>query len=231
MKTRLSKFLSSAGVGSRRTCEKLIFEKKVSVNNKVVTLPQFPVDKNDQVFVCGQKIKKKQVNFYLMLNKPKGYVCSHAREQNEKLVYDLVKEVPARLFTLGRLDKLTTGLIILTNDGNFANKVIHPSSNISKEYLVKTSYEITLDHLKKLSEGCPVENKWVKPKKVTKVRKGTLKIVVQEGLKHEVRKLVANAGLDLLELKRIRIGGLSLGALQEGQYVFLQDKHLEQLVH
>ena len=229
MKTRLSKYLSDAGVASRRACEKLVFEKRVSVNGTIVSIPQYMINESDKILLDNKPLPKKETQYYLMLNKPRGYVCSHARRNKEKLVYDLTSNIPARLFTLGRLDKDTNGLIILTNDGSFSNKVIHPSQNIAKEYLVRTSYEITASHLKDISNGCKIQGKWITPKSVKKVRRGTLKIVVKEGLKHEVRKLVASAGLDLLELKRIRIGGLRLGTLPEGHFEFLEEKHLNQI--
>jgi 23S rRNA pseudouridine2605 synthase len=136
----------------------------------------------------------------------------------KKLVIDLFAELKHRLFTIGRLDRDTTGLILLTNDGHFAQKVIHPSNNLSKEYLVKTQQEITHEHLIDLSKGTLIEGKWIRPVKVTKVRRGTIKVTVKEGKKREVRLMVQNAGLTLLTLSRIRIGGLRLGPLQEGEW-------------
>lgn len=231
MKSRLSKFLSNAGIGSRRTCEKLIYNKRITVNGKIITQPYFQIDPLDSVLLDKNPVHTQKKHYYLMLNKPKGYVCSHKRRCQEKLVYDLAADIPARLFSLGRLDKNTQGLIILTNDGSFAHKVIHPSSHVSKEYLVKTSSEISSDHLKTISHGCKIQGKWVTPKRVVKVRRGTLKIVVQDGLKHEVRLLVAHAGLNILELKRIRIGGLCLNTLREGSYLHLNENHLNQIFH
>lgn len=231
MKIRLSKYLSNSGFASRRACEQIILDKRVKVNGAVVSLPQFKVGENDEIRIDDLPLKQQEKKYYLMLNKPRGFVCSHARKNKEKLVYDLTSEIPARLFTLGRLDKDTSGLILLTNDGSFSNKVIHPSQNISKEYLVKTSSEITADHLKTLSKGCSIQGKWIVPKSVKKVRRGTLKIVVKEGVKHEVRELMAHAKLNILELKRIRIGGLKLGSLKEGYFQILEEKHLEQIFH
>jgi 23S rRNA pseudouridine2605 synthase len=136
----------------------------------------------------------------------------------KKLVIDLFSHLRLRLFTIGRLDRDTTGLLLVTNDGHFAHRVIHPSSNIVKEYLIKTEQEITDAHLKIIAKGAFIEDCWVKPVKVQKVRKGTLKVSVKEGKKREVRLLVQNAGLDILELSRIRIGGLHLGSLSEGMF-------------
>lgn len=218
-KKRLSKALAAAGVASRRHCEELIFAGKVSVNGEIVKVPQTLVSwDQDLILVEGQKVKGEQKKFYFMLNKPKGYICSNARVGSKKIVLDLFKNVPERLFTVGRLDRDTTGLIIVTNDGHFANQVIHPSSNLSKEYIVKTNQEITHEHLIEISKGAYIEDTWIKPVRVTKVRKGTLKVVVKEGKKREVRLLVENVGLQILELSRVRIGGLLLGDIPEGKY-------------
>jgi 23S rRNA pseudouridine2605 synthase len=116
------------------------------------------------------------------------------------------------------LDRDTTGLLIVTNDGHFANKVIHPSSNITKEYLVKTQFEPFHEQLVQISKGIEIDGDWIQPVSVTKVRKGTMKVVVREGKKREVRLLVEQTGLKVLELTRIRIGGLLLGNIPEGTF-------------
>lgn len=216
---RLSKILAHAGVASRRAAEHMIFEGKVRVNGEVVTVPQTFVDPaKDKIFVDDQRIEFKDEKVYYILNKPRGFICSNKRLGSKKLVVDLFAHLSHRLFTIGRLDRDTTGLLLVTNDGHFAQKVIHPSNNISKEYLVKTQQEITHEHLTALSKGTLIEGKWIRPAKVTKVRKGTVKITVKEGKKREVRLMVQNAGLTLLSLSRIRIGGLCLGPLAEGEW-------------
>ncbi|MGZ3633313.1 MAG: pseudouridine synthase [Parachlamydiaceae bacterium] len=217
-KNRLSKLLVSAGVASRRACETLIFAGRVKVNGVVTLLPQTMVDWNDKILVDDAAIVEPESKVYFILNKPEGYICTARSNTKAKLVLDLLDDVKERLFTVGRLDKDTKGLIIITNDGHFANKVIHPSSNIVKEYLAKTSSEISDEHLKAISSGTLVEGVFVKPTHVTKVRKGTVKIAVKEGKKREVRLLLENAGLYVRELTRIRIGGLHLGSLSEGSY-------------
>ncbi len=218
-KKRLSKVLAAAGISSRRKAEDLIFSGNVTVNGKPVILPQTLVsEKKDIICIDGQEVSKKQFKRYFLLNKPKGYICSNARVSSKRLVQDLFTSIPERLFTVGRLDRDTTGLLIVTNDGDFANKVIHPSSNISKEYLVKTRQEPFFEQLEKISKGMNLEGDWIQPIKVTKVRKGTIKVVIKEGKKREVRHLVQKAGLTVLELKRIRIGGLLLGTIPEGSF-------------
>lgn len=224
-KQRLSKVLAAAGVASRRAAEDLIFEGRVTVNGKVVKVPQTLVSLDEDLLtVSGHEVKKIQEKVYYLLNKPSGYTCSHTRIGRKKLVLDLFEDHPSRLFTVGRLDRDTSGLLIVTNDGHFANRVIHPSANIVKEYLVKVQQEVSHEHLQKISKGTFIEGDWVKPARVQKVRRGTLKIGVKEGKKREVRLLVANAGLDLQEISRIRIGGLSLGTLAEGTYREMTEK-------
>lgn len=218
-KKRLSKALAAAGIASRRAAEELIFEGRVKVNGNVIKVPQTLVNwEQDVICVDEQPVKGEEKKVYYILNKPHGFICSNTRIGSKKLVTDLFSHLNLRLFTVGRLDRDTTGLLIVTNDGHFCNRVIHPSSNIAKEYLIKTSQEVTDVHLKAIAKGSYIEDSWVKPVRVEKVRKGTLKVVVKEGKKREVRLLVQNAGLTILELSRIRIGGLRLGPLAEGSF-------------
>lgn len=210
--------MAAAGVASRRACETLIFAGRVKVNGDVTLLPQTLVGEEDVIIVDEQPIARIEEKQYFLLNKPAGYICSAKRMGKSKLVLDLFEEVQARLFTVGRLDKDTEGLLLVTNDGHFAHRVMHPSSNIQKEYLVKTDQELTNDHLCAISSGTLVEGAFVKPLRVSKVRKGTLKIVVAEGKKREVRHLCEAAGLKVEQLTRIRIGGLQLGPVPVGQW-------------
>lgn len=224
-KQRLSKVLAAAGVASRRKCEDLIFSGSVQVNGKAVVIPQTMVDPHeDKIAVNGEPLREKEEKVYYLLNKPEGFICSNRRLNTTKLVVDLFEEEGKRLFTAGRLDKDTKGLLIVTNDGHFANQVIHPSANIQKEYLVKADREVTHDHLVAISHGTLVEGVFVQPIKVEKVRRGTLKIVIVEGKKREVRHLLEAAGLKVKELTRIRLGGLKLGDIPEGSWRVMTDK-------
>jgi len=217
-KKRLSKTLAAAGVASRRACETLIFDGRVKVNGSIALIPQTMVGENDLITVDDQPIGNLPPQLYYILNKPVGYICSAYGTKNTKLVLDLFKEIPQRLFTVGRLDKDTQGLLIVTNDGHFANQVIHPSQNIEKEYVAKSDNEITAEHLQAISHGTLVEGVFVKPVKVQKVRKGTVKISISEGKKREVRLLMEAAGLNVRELTRIRLGNLYLGLLSPGSW-------------
>ncbi len=228
-KKRLSKALAAAGVASRRACEELIFEGRVQVNGQTIKLPQHHINwEMDRISVDGQNLKAEQRKIYYMLNKPTGYICTSTRPGKRQIVLDLFPETKERLFTVGRLDKETTGLLLVTNDGHFANRVIHPSSNVIKEYIVKTLHEITPEHLENLSQGARVDEKWVRPVSVHKVRRGTFRICVKEGKKHEVRIIAERAGLKVVELTRVRIGSLVLGTLPLGTFRNLteEDKSL-----
>jgi len=217
-KKRLSKALAAAGVASRRSCEELIFQGHVKVNGLVIKLPQTLVCfETDAIVVDEMPVMAEQKKVYYMLNKPAGYICTNSRPGQKKIVFDLLPKSTERLFTIGRLDKDTEGLLLITNDGHFANDVIHPSSNIVKEYIVKTSQEITADHLETLSQGARVDDKWVRPVSVHKVRRGTFRIIVKEGRKHEVRIIAERAKLKVIELRRVRIGLLTLGSLAVGE--------------
>ena len=228
MKKRLSKALAGAGIASRRAAEELIFEGRVTVNGKVVKVPQTLVNlKLDHVSFDGKRVKEEERKVYYLLNKPAGTLCSTVRKTpRSKLVLDLFPDA-LRLFTVGRLDMDTTGLILVTNDGEFANRIIHPSYNVQKEYLAKVEEEVSADHLKALAAGAFIEGSRIKPLSVKKVRRGTVKIVVGEGKKREVRLLLAHAGLEVIELSRIRIGSFTLGKIPLGGYRELSQKEIE----
>lgn len=229
MKRRLSKVLAACGVASRRASEELIFQGRVKVNGKSVLVPQTGVDlAKDHITVDGKKIKSSEPKVYFLLNKPAGVLCTSVRRsERTKLVLDVFANMPYRLFTVGRLDKDTTGLILVTNDGEFANRIIHPSFNVQKEYLAKVEEEVLPEHLKSLAGGAFIEGTRIKPLSVHKVRRGTLKIIVGEGKKREVRQLLAHAGLTVKELSRIRIGLFTLGKLVPGSYRTLSSTEID----
>ena len=230
VKNRLSKVLASAGVASRRACEELIFTGKVEVNGEKVLVPQTQVDiDKDVILVKGEPVKFVEPKMYYILNKPRGYVCTTVRSQDTRTVLDLFEGVSERLFTVGRLDKDTEGLLIVTNDGHFANRVIHPSSNIVKEYLAKTDQEISHEHLIAIGNGALVEGVFIKPLKVDKVRRGNIKVAISEGKKREVRILLEAAGLKVIDLTRIRIGNLQLGGLPVGSWRAMTKREMEMI--
>ncbi|URE04576.1 ribosomal large subunit pseudouridine synthase [Musa troglodytarum] len=225
---RLSKVLAAAGVASRRSCEELIFEGKVTVNGSVCTSPQSRVDlAKDSIYVNGNRLSKKlPPKLYFALNKPKGYICSGVEDSKSvvSLFGDFLKNwsksnpgLPKpRLFTVGRLDVATTGLIIVTNDGDFAQRISHPSSELRKEYIATVDGKVNRRHLGALSEGTKVEGVHCIPDLVELLSnqpdasRPRLRIVVHDGRNHEVRELVKIAGLQLYSLKRVGIGGFRL---------------------
>ncbi len=223
---RLNRFLASAGIASRRAAEELILAGRVAVNGTVAALTT-PVLPEDQVTLDGEPVKPESEKVYYLLNKPRGYVCS---TKGEPRVLDLFSDIEYRLFTVGRLDKETEGLLLVTNDGAFADDVIHPSRNIEKEYIVKADKEIDDEHLKAISAGTMVEGVQVAPIRVTKIRNGTLRIVIGEGKKREVRHLLEAAGLETVSLKRIRLGSLVLGTVEVGSFRALTEEEKTRLL-
>lgn len=217
---RLNKFLSSCGVASRRRCEDIILAGRVSVNGAVVNnLATIVNEKKDVVAVDGQQVSLPVEKVYLKLNKPKGYACTASDERGRKTIYDLVKS-DVRLFSIGRLDYDTEGLILLTNDGDFANLVIHPKFHFEKEYAVTIEGEIKESELAVLRKGVVVDGNRMPAAKVkfqnfdgsfTK-----LSVVIDEGQNHQVRKMFDAIGKSIKLLKRVRIGRVRLGGLSRG---------------
>eukprot|EP01018_Ginkgo_biloba_P033584 Gb_12891 [translate_table: standard] len=246
---RLSKVLASAGVASRRASEELIFEGRVAVNGAVCTTPQAHVDPlKDAIYVDGNSLPKKlPPKLYFALNKPKGYICSSGEDDTKSVLSLLdsymkiwIKRNPGvpkpRLFTVGRLDVATSGLIIVTNDGEFAQKVAHPSSGFTKEYVAAIEGKVSRRHLQAISKGTVVEGVRCTPVSVELVssqrneQKQRLRIVVCEGRNHEIRHLIENAGLELYSLKRVRVGGFKLPQdLGLGKHQVLGEAHIKKL--
>ncbi|PSS05073.1 Pseudouridine synthase, RsuA/RluB/E/F, conserved site protein [Actinidia chinensis var. chinensis] len=246
---RLSKVLASAGVASRRSSEELIFEGRVTVNGSVCNTPQTRVDPaRDVIYVNGNRLPKKlPPKVYLALNKPKGYICSSGEKETKSVMSlfdDYLKswdkrnpgQPKPRLFTVGRLDVATTGLIIVTNDGEFAQKLSHPSTNLSKEYIVAIDGVVNKRHLIAISEGTVIDGVHCTPDAVEllpqqpDISRPRLRIVVHEGRNHEVRELVKNAGLEIHSLKRVRIAGFRLPAdLAFGKHIELKQSNLKSL--
>ncbi|XP_031503236.1 putative ribosomal large subunit pseudouridine synthase SVR1, chloroplastic isoform X2 [Nymphaea colorata] len=226
---RLSKVLAAAGVASRRGSEELIFDGRVTVNGSVCKSPQTRVDHfRDVIYVNGNRLAKKlPPKLYFAVNKPKGYICSSG-EKESKLVLSLFDEYwkswaktnpgtpKPRLFTVGRLDVATTGLLIVTNDGDFAQTLTHPSSQLTKEYIAAIEGNVNKRHLQAISEGTVIDGIHCRPDSVELLpaqphnSRPRVRIVVHEGRNHEVRELVKSAGLKLYSLKRVRIGGFRL---------------------
>lgn len=217
---RLQKFIASAGICSRRQAETFISQGRVVVNGEVVTQLGVKVDpETDRVMVDGQAVVPDQPKRYIALNKPAGYVSSCLQKQ-EKTILDLVR-VAERIYPVGRLDKASTGLMLLTNDGGLHLALSHPSFDHEKEYAVTVAAPITDKDLAKLKAGIWIEGKKTRPAKVTRLSARRFRIVLQEGRNRQIRKMTGHLGHRVTALKRLRIAGIRLGKLKEGQWRFL----------
>ena len=230
---RLNKFLSNSGVASRRKCDLLIEEGKVTVNGKVVNELGLKInEKKDKVKVEGKEISLPSSFVYIKLNKPKGYACTASDEKGRKTIYDLV-DCEERLFSIGRLDYDTEGLIILTNDGDFANAVAHPRFQTEKEYRVTAEGEIKESELAVMRKGVVVDGERMPSARVEKLSYENgftkLSVVIDEGQNRQVRRMFEAIGHQIKLLKRVRIGQVRLGGLKRGEYRDLTEEELNLL--
>lgn len=219
--TRLNKYLARCGACSRRKADEEIKSGKVKVNGKIVREPFYNVSNEDSVYYKGKILKEKKL-IYLCLNKPSGYVSTVKDRHAEKKVVDLIPGKYGRVFPVGRLDKDATGLLILTNDGNFANLIMHPRYQIEKEYEVVVDGILEKRDMEKARSGIIDEGeklKIIKGKIIKKMRNKTkIRITLKEGKKREIKRIFGVLGYNVLQIKRIRIGSIKLGNLKEGEY-------------
>jgi len=224
MEERVQKILAHAGIASRRRCEELISAGKVKVNGKVIKLGDKAGPK-DTITVNNKKIRTEN-KLYIMLNKPKGVLSTVSDPHGRRTVVDLIK-VKERIFPVGRLDKDAQGLMILTNDGEFANKVIHPRYGKKKTYEVNLHRELSEENLKKLKKGLKIEGKPVIPSHISGKKK--IILTITEGRKHIVKRLFERLGYKVRKLKRTKIGTLSLDTLPSGRWRFLTEREISRL--
>lgn len=228
---RLQKFIAECGVASRRKAEELIRAGEVKVNGRIVTELGTKVDPaRDKILVAGRLLEQKESKIYIKLNKPRGYVSSCRSERGERTVIDLVQNVPYRLYPVGRLDQDSEGLIILTNDGEMANKLMHPRYEHEKEYLVNVELRITNDELRDLGSGILIDGKKSLPAKVKREGERSFSIILREGKKRQIRKMVEAVGNKVVTLKRIRIKNVRLGGLPVGKCAYLTPSEIRGLV-
>lgn len=226
---RLQKFLSRAGFCSRRAGEKHILSGHVSVNGLVVEQLGCSINPSvDRVEVLGKQIVIRDDKIYIVLNKPRGYVSS-CHHRGERVILDLI-DIGERLYQIGRLDKNSTGLILLTNDGALHHKLSHPSFDHEKEYDVTVDKPITDSSLKKLSSGIPVLGRLTRQAAVKRISKNRFKIILKEGRNRQIRRMVASIGYRVTELKRIRVSNIRIGRLRTGQWRHLTKKEKEILL-
>ena len=226
---RLQKFLSRAGICSRRKGEEYIKAGWVKVNGKIVTELGVKVDpERDAVEVDSDAIRSDSAPTYIALNKPKGYVSS-CDQQNEKIVLDLL-DISERVYPVGRLDKESTGLILLTNDGHLHHRLSHPSFNHEKEYEVTVAKPLPEGALRKLAKGLPMMGTRTRPARVKRISARRFGLVLQEGKNRQIRRMIRKVGNQVTHLKRIRIANIKLGNLASGSWRYLTKIEKENLL-
>lgn len=233
-RVRLQKFLASAGLASRRRCEELIAEGRVKVNGAVVTRLGTRVDPSaDVIEVDGKRLLPAPEKFYVMLNKPKGYVTTARDELGRRTVLDLVSGLKSRLFPVGRLDMETEGLLILTNDGEFANLLMHPRHEVWKTYVAVVRGHISKEAVNALCRGIVLEDGPTAPAKVRLLKsddRSVVELSIREGRKRQVRRMFAALGYGIEDLKRISYGPIRLGDLPKGRWRLLSKAEVEKLM-
>lgn len=219
MDIRINKFIGQFGFTSRREADKLILDGRVTVNNKIIQ-PGYKVQENDIVKVDGEKIKSNlKKNVYLAFNKPKGIVCTTDTEKEENNIIDFIN-FNKRIFPVGRLDKLSEGLILLTNDGDIVNKILRSRNKNEKEYLVTVNKKITKSILKKLENGVPILNTTTRKCETTYINDFQFKIVLTQGLNRQIRRMCEYFDYRVKKLERIRIINISLD-IPRGKWRYL----------
>ena len=224
---RLNKFIADAGICSRRKADEMIKEGRVTVN-KHEAIIGMEITAEDVVRVDGERIRVNVIHEYYMLNKPKRVLCSNEDKFGRQLAIDYIKS-KKRLFTYGRLDYMTEGLIIISNDGEVYNHVMHPRKKLYKSYIAKLDREIEEKDIDALKYGVVIDGKRTAPAKVKRVDKKEIRIAIFEGRNRQIRKMVEILGYNVISLKRVKIGELSLGNLQVGDYRKLTEEEIKYL--
>ncbi len=235
-KIRLQKFMAECGVASRRACETIIAEGRVTLNGLTVSEPGAKVDPEfDEVFVDGKSIRRLSKKYYIMLNKPTGYITSTSDQFGRKTVLDLISDdISERLYPVGRLDYDTEGLLFLTNDGDFAQKLTHPSNEKRKTYVAIVSGIVSENESRLLSKGVVIDGKKTSPAKVSVRHKPDntteITITIHEGRNRQVRKMCSAVGHEVIHLKRIAVDDIILGNLPRGKWRHLNPVEINKLL-
>ena len=232
---RLQKFIAQCGIASRRKAEELILGGHVKVNGKTAILGD-KVLPTDKVLVRGKRIVVPTGgNYrYIMLNKPRGFITTMNDERGRKCVAQLVENVGERVYPIGRLDKDSEGMLVFTNDGDFANKVMHPKNNVYKIYRVTVRPSIDEDQLVKLETGVELDGRKTAPAYVHVIHKEqgrvVLEMILHEGKNREIRRMCEAVGLEVARLKRTQIGGVKMGMLKQGDWRDLTEQEVKKLL-
>lgn len=233
---RLQKYMADCGVASRRKCEEMIDAGRVTVNGKVAELGSKVVPGKDKVVLDGKKVitNAQEQKVYLMLNKPKGYIAAVTDDRGRQTVIDLLSDVPQRVYPVGRLDYNTEGLLLLTNDGAFANAMTHPKYMVEKGYEVTVSGKVTDAQMARLQEPFELDGYRTHGAKAmvleAKENKTVIYIGIGEGRNRQVRRMCEQTGLLVRKLKRISVGDLHLGDLPLGRYRYLKKAEIQKLL-
>ena len=230
---RLQKYLSDCGVASRRKSEELIEQGKVRVNGKVASIGEKIDPKHDTITVSGKKIVRQKTHTYIMLHKPRGFITTMSDEMDRKCVAQLIQDVPARVYPVGRLDRDSEGLLLFTNDGAFANAMTHPSKHVPKTYRVTVRPSITQEQLTALTQGVIIDDGVTAPAEVRVITKEenrvVLEIILYEGRNRQIRKMCEALGLEVARLRRTAIGTVKLGMLKQGDWRELTEDEVRKL--
>ncbi|MBQ2758861.1 MAG: rRNA pseudouridine synthase [Clostridia bacterium] len=230
---RLQKYMADCGVASRRKAEEMIAAGRVRVNGQIASVGDKINPKRDSVTVNGKKLTKDKNYIYLMLNKPRGFVTTMSDEMDRKCVAQLVADVGKRVYPVGRLDRDSEGLLLFTNDGEFANALTHPSRHIAKVYRVSVKPAITEEQINVLTSSLMIDGRKTMPADVRVLSKeedrSSLEITLFEGRNRQIRRLCEEAGLETVRLKRMSIGQLKLGGLKVGEYRYLTNDEVSLL--
>ncbi len=234
MQERLQKLISQAGITSRRAAENLILEGRVTVNNVVVTELGSKADPaGDRICVDGKPLQFSAKRLYILLNKPVGYMTTMDDPEGRSLVTDLLKEVSERVYPVGRLDYNTEGLLLLTNDGDWANRLMHPRHEIDKEYHIRVRGKVHKSQIEQLRAGVLIDDRKTAPATVSLIKEGEqndwLAITIHEGRNRQIRRMCEAVSLSVVRLKRVRYGTLSIGTLKPGEYRLLSETEVRQL--
>lgn len=230
---RLNKYISQTGIASRRKADELTLQGKVKINGAVMKEPGYDVAESDVVEVNGSIIRNTAKKVYIMLNKPKGFITSADDEKDRPTVMELITDIEERLFPIGRLDYNTTGMLLMTNDGELSYKLSHPKHHIYKTYRARVSGQVSGERLAKLRNGVDIGG-FVTSKAIVNMikqseRSAIVEIKIFEGKNRQVRKMFAAVGNKVLELERVAIGDLYLGHLKQGHYRKLTRQEIDYL--
>lgn len=227
---RLNKYLASAGISSRRGADELIREGRIEINGKVMRELGKQIDpEKDVIKFDGKSVSQPEEKEYWIVNKPLGVVSTARDTHGRKTVVELVK-TKARLYPVGRLDENSHGLILLTNDGELALKLTHPKFGVEKVYEVKVEGNMEEKKIQQLKSGVKLDDGWTRPAGVERIGFNQLKFTLKEGRKRQIRRMCQALGLEVVDLKRIKMGGLELGKLAEGKAKKLEEREVMDLL-